>query len=98
MLGYSTKDFGKAIACGIFCPLSAEIAAFMATATWAGPVPAEEQCKPLAAYWSQSLRKPFSVSPETGIIGCPASSIARTCLLYTSDAPDDLLCVDLGGA
>ena len=25
------------------------------------------------------------------------SGIARVCLLYTSDAADDLLCVDLGG-
>ena len=25
------------------------------------------------------------------------NGIANTCLLYTSDAADDLLCVDLGG-
>src|SRR5450756_2656482 len=27
----------------------------------------------------------------------PSSSPSRVCLLYTSDAADDLLCVDLGG-
>src|SRR5450756_945572 len=27
----------------------------------------------------------------------PGGPIIRTCLLYTSDAADDLLCVDLGG-
>src|SRR5680860_1927000 len=27
----------------------------------------------------------------------PAWEVIRTCLLYTSDAADDLLCVDLGG-
>src|SRR5450756_3111930 len=26
-----------------------------------------------------------------------SSALSRTCLLYTSDAADDLLCVDLGG-
>ena len=26
-----------------------------------------------------------------------AARVANTCLLYTSDAADDLLCVDLGG-
>src|SRR5450756_3183225 len=27
----------------------------------------------------------------------PEAVVPRTCLLYTSDAADDLLCVDLGG-
>src|SRR5450756_3122571 len=37
--------------------------------------------------WSrQSLMRPHAVLRHT-----------RTCLLYTSDAADDLLCVDLGG-
>ena len=43
-----------------------------------GPVPADEQCSPLAAFWPHSLRNPFSVSPEIGIIGCFESSSART--------------------
>src|SRR5450756_2254290 len=29
--------------------------------------------------------------------GCPFFARPRCCLLYTSDAADDLLCVDLGG-
>src|SRR5680860_1670043 len=29
--------------------------------------------------------------------GCPFIGRAHPCLLYTSDAADDLLCVDLGG-
>src|SRR5665213_2387944 len=33
-----------------------------------------------------------AVTCSTGTIRCPC-----TCLLYTSDAADDLLCVDLGG-
>src|SRR5680860_1655289 len=34
----------------------------------------------------------------TGLSGSGKSSLAfDTCLLYTSDAADDLLCVDLGG-
>ena len=28
----------------------------------------------------------------------PAAALAYACLLYTSDAADDLLCVDLGGS
>src|SRR5659263_783189 len=28
---------------------------------------------------------------------CPTWARSRSCLLYTSDAADDLLCVDLGG-
>ena len=28
---------------------------------------------------------------------CPHKHVSRNCLLYTSDAADDLLCVDLGG-
>jgi len=42
------------------------------------PVPADEQCSPSAACCAHSLRNPFSVSPEIGIIGCLASSSART--------------------
>ena len=29
--------------------------------------------------------------------GCPVRRRSEACLLYTSDAADDLLCVDLGG-
>src|SRR5450756_3246509 len=28
---------------------------------------------------------------------CPDNAVIKLCLLYTSDAADDLLCVDLGG-
>src|SRR5450756_2465364 len=34
---------------------------------------------------------------EGNIAGRAIASCQRTCLLYTSDAADDLLCVDLGG-
>ena len=74
----SHDDAGSAIDCGTFSPWSAAIAALIVTATWAGPVPAEEQCSPFAAFWAHSLRKPFSVSPEIGTIGCPESRRART--------------------
>ena len=33
----------------------------------------------------------------SGLVRAFAGGITRTCLLYTSDAADDLLCVDLGG-
>src|SRR5678816_3439816 len=74
MFGNSTYDAGSAIDCGIFSPSSAAIAALIVTATCAGPVPADEQCKPSAACCAHSLRKPFSVSPEIGIMGCFESS------------------------
>src|SRR5450756_2858144 len=44
-----------------------------------------------AAYW----KKRFGASP--GIVGRKILVNAHPCLLYTSDAADDLLCVDLGG-
>src|ERR1700733_11672680 len=50
----------------------------MATATWAGPVPAEEHFRPSAVYLAQNLRNPFSVSPPNGTKGCLASIIACT--------------------
>src|SRR5680860_1642592 len=44
----------------------------------------------------------FSVNPkiskESGkLYYLPENRVYSTCLLYTSDAADDLLCVDLGG-
>ena len=41
----------------------------------------------------QSDKKALRVGVRSG--GC--SGMSYTCLLYTSDAADDLLCVDLGG-
>src|SRR5450756_2341272 len=38
----------------------------------------------------------FSESSER-LRGTLAEELTQTCLLYTSDAADDLLCVDLGG-
>src|SRR5450756_3133110 len=43
----------------------------------------------------QSIWQPASV--ETHTVRLPSPCLIRTCLLYTSDAADDLLCVDLGG-
>src|SRR5680860_1184568 len=43
----------------------------------------------------------YSVHPSSGATGKPRAGVqsdhAGACLLYTSDAADDLLCVDLGG-
>eukprot|EP00657_Telonema_sp_P-1_P005887 TRINITY_DN2368_c0_g1_i1.p1 TRINITY_DN2368_c0_g1~~TRINITY_DN2368_c0_g1_i1.p1 ORF type:complete len:101 (-),score=33.77 TRINITY_DN2368_c0_g1_i1:81-383(-) len=51
------------------------------------PVPLFETAPPPTASTSTALKRPFS-SFWTSY---------WTCLLYTSDAADDLLCVDLGG-
>src|SRR5450756_2442705 len=45
-----------------------------------------------------SYKLPLRTSELRGAArGKGRSSLALTCLLYTSDAADDLLCVDLGG-
>ena len=41
---------------------------------------------------------PFAFDPSlTTGTGAPSTAPSWPCLLYTSDAADDLLCVDLGG-
>ena len=35
--------------------------------------------------------------PKIMVLGCGGAGCNSVCLLYTSDAADDLLCVDLGG-
>ena len=39
----------------------------------------------------------FKACSSSGVIGSPSPALLPTCLLYTSDAADDLLCEDLGG-
>src|SRR5450756_3026444 len=39
----------------------------------------------------------FSRDPKVYVLNGSVDEVARLCLLYTSDAADDLLCVDLGG-
>src|SRR5680860_330710 len=59
-----------------------------------------------AILWSLVLRRysVYAVTIPVAIIGLatwlyatPNSALHLNCLLYTSDAADDLLCVDLGG-
>src|SRR5680860_1795651 len=38
-----------------------------------------------------------SIRSKKRFILAPTGCMAKSCLLYTSDAADDLLCVDLGG-
>ena len=38
----------------------------------------------------------YKYQNKTGILGC-LHDLIRPCLLYTSDAADDMQCVDLGG-
>src|SRR5258706_15144725 len=78
MFGYSAFARGSFTDCGTTFPSSAAIAVLIATATWAGPVPAEEHLRPCSPYLPQNLRKPFSVSPPNGTNGCFASIIACT--------------------
>src|SRR5450756_2158300 len=61
--------------------------------------------------WARVMKERFAAKNEESLLlrfhtqtaGCsltapqPEHNIVRTCLLYTSDAADDLLCVDLGG-
>src|ERR1700677_10123 len=77
-LGSSANASGSFTACGTTLPSSAEIAVRIATATCAGPLPPEAHFRPSPDSLEQSLRKPFSVSPPKGAIGCLASSIACT--------------------
>src|SRR5258708_21441267 len=78
MFGYSARARGSLTDCGTTFPSSAAIAVLIATATWAGPVPAEEHLRPCSPYLAQNLRNPFSVSPPNGTNGCLASIIAWT--------------------
>src|SRR5450756_2363384 len=53
--------------------------------------------------WGQRVRAPRSHSLYASfrsamrVTSTPPVTRVKTCLLYTSDAADDLLCVDLGG-
>src|SRR4030095_16646242 len=75
---YSAFASGSFTACGTTLPSSAAMAVLIATATCAGPVPAEAHFNPCAPYLPQNLRNPFSVSPPNGTNGCLASIIACT--------------------
>src|SRR5450756_1786128 len=60
-------------------------------ADWAEPFPSVAPCwVPTLAIGLNRGRTSF----PSGFKGCRRNG---TCLLYTSDAADDLLCVDLGG-
>jgi len=61
-----------------------------------GPRPDAERWPPVEALAGASLREVLS---EWQGVGSPrrARDLRRSCLLYSSDAADDLLCVDLGG-
>ena len=45
----------------------------------------------------RNVRAPYSVGVIGALAAAFVNSNAISCLLYTSDAADDLLCVDLGG-
>src|SRR5680860_646516 len=70
------------------------------TTSWFGTVPST--LPPISAAMS-TMTLPgfmdFTISSVTSFgAGRPGmSAVVMTCLLYTSDAADDLLCVDLGG-
>src|SRR5450756_1188319 len=44
------------------------------------------------SHWARQMEQTFDYTPFR-----VAALVSATCLLYTSDAADDLLCVDLGG-
>src|SRR5580765_1573191 len=78
MFGYSAFASGSFTDCGTTLPSSAAMAVLIATATCAGPVPAEAHFNPCVPNLPQNLRNPFSVSPPNGTNGCLASIIACT--------------------
>src|SRR5450756_3253482 len=47
--------------------------------------------------WSAEMNRISSCFIDLSNSGTASSKRSRACLLYTSDAADDLLCVDLGG-
>src|SRR5450756_160099 len=60
----------------------------------------------IQADWLTRMQELACSSPDVGIVGCRLvngegdlvhAGTYMPCLLYTSDAADDLLCVDLGG-
>src|SRR5450756_1952247 len=55
--------------------------------------PADALPQPIAA---STAGTPVTLPKETDTTGLIPTGYPRTCLLYTSDAADDLLCVDLG--
>ena len=55
MSGSEATASGSLTDCGTTSPSSAAIAVLMATATWAGPVPAEVHFRPSAAYLRAEL-------------------------------------------
>src|SRR5450756_1604914 len=68
------------------------------------PKPLSSRLMKLPAWWENWTTKPSSTAatsgaPEPAISFCCRFSCwaLYSCLLYTSDAADDLLCVDLGG-
>src|SRR5450756_2939318 len=50
-----------------------------------------------AERWEQLVKRPYGIVLVTGPTGSGKTTTLYSCLLYTSDAADDLLCVDLGG-
>src|SRR5262245_37143585 len=100
MVGYSALASGNLTACGTTLPSSAAMAVLIATATCAGPVPADAHFNPSPPYLPQNLRKPFSVSPPNGTYGCLASIIACTTPVSPPCAviPSNFLCTAIASA
>src|SRR5680860_1924015 len=67
----------------------------------AGEIPMESppcSCAPLADSQGNPGAAPVTMTMHLRATAAPSSYARfRICLLYTSDAADDLLCVDLGG-
>src|SRR5450756_1917859 len=65
---------------------------------WRGSIPRRPSTPGCgtASQWAASASRP-ATSPEIPAENRPLPECRSSCLLYTSDAADDLLCVDLGG-
>src|SRR5665213_3991204 len=72
----------------------------MRAATSSGRFCDRPQNSELVAKVMMAMRKMFLAPKRSAaqpLIGRKTAALSRYCLLYTSDAADDLLCVDLGG-
>src|SRR5450756_2465809 len=83
------------------CPAGEDIRSWLNIVRGIEKPPVGADGKPTIPWQEYAWRRLTECNPFPAIMGrvCPApcQDACNRCLLYTSDAADDLLCVDLGG-